>query len=177
MLPEFVPQPAANWDHTGAVARWLTRFTAHDFSQPVDSLTVERYLTARTYRRHWVSLNAEFADGITLRAYEVRPAAEGVHVTLFWQASAPVSQDYTVFVHLLDSAGVLRAQQDNPPVRGTYPTSGWTPGQIVVDRYDIITPSDLEAGHYRFEVGLYDAHGVRVRVATDDKVIFGDLVK
>ncbi|TMC51741.1 MAG: hypothetical protein E6J26_09545 [Chloroflexi bacterium] len=173
----FVPQPASNWDHTGAVSRWLSRHAAHDFSHAVGSLTVERYLTARTYRQRWVPLDAQFADGISLRAYNIRPADEVIHVTLFWQTDAPVFQDYTVFLHLLDSAGLLRAQQDNPPVRGTYPTSEWIPGQIVIDRYDIITPSDLKAGHYRFEVGLYNACGVRVRVGDDDKVIFGDELK
>ncbi|MCA1553400.1 MAG: hypothetical protein LC737_03385, partial [Chloroflexi bacterium] len=63
------------------------------------------------------------------------------------------------------------------PVHGTYPTTQWTTDKTIVDRYDIITPPDLKIEHDRFEVGLYDARGARLRVGNDDKVIFGDVVK
>ncbi len=172
----FVPQNAPNWDPDAAVARWLSRFAERDFATSAGSLNVERYLTARTFAQHWTPFGARFADSIELVAYHATTAAHTIHLILYWQANATPTKDYTVFAHLLDDAGVLRAQQDNPPVSGTYPTTQWRDG-IVVDRYDIIIPDDWPDGRYRFEIGMYDASGVRLRVGNDDKVIFGAVVK
>ncbi len=176
----FVPQPSPNWDKEGAVARWLMRFADRDFETSFASLKVERYLTSQAYRKIWTPLNADFADHIRLVAYRVEQLASNqpvVRLRLYWQPTGLVTRDYTVFAHLLDQAGVLRAQQDNPPVSGTYPTSSWTMDAAIVDRYDIILPDDLAAGHYRFEVGMYDASGKRLRVGDDDKLVFGDVVR
>jgi hypothetical protein len=70
----------------------------------------------------------------------------------------PLAEDYTVFVHLLsveEGAEQLVAQQDNPPVRGTRPTSTWEPGEVVIDPYDLEIPGDASPGEYVLAVGLY----------------------
>jgi hypothetical protein len=169
------------------VGRWLGRFADRDWAAPVGSLRVERYLTPRAYQSLWTPLDLPFADNIRLRAYRmiVAPAvsaapqssASALGLVLYWQAAARPSKDYTVFVHLLNEAGVLVAQQDNPPVYGTYPTSQWQPGPVVVDSYAIIIPDALPHGRYRFEVGLYDAGGVRLRAGADDKLVFGEMTR
>ena len=173
----FVPQPSPNWDADGAVARWLSRFADRDDEAQFGSLKVERYLTPHAYQKIWSPLSAQFADGAWLMAYRVAPLPDHMRLTLYWQAMRPVSKDYTVFAHLLNEAGMLVAQQDNPPVNGTYPTMQWATGTIIVDRYVIITPSDLPRGHYRFEVGMYDANGTRLQVGNDDKIIFDGFLK
>jgi hypothetical protein len=76
-------------------------------------------------------------------------------LTLYWQAAMPLSADYTVFVHLDDAAGALRAQSDGSPADGNYPTSLWEPGEVVVDRRTLELPPDLPPGSYRLTVGLY----------------------
>jgi len=106
----------------------------------------------------------DFKPGIQLIGYDVAPApyspGQTLQLQLYWQALQPPIEDYTVFVHLLslengDGAGPLIAQQDNPPVRGTRPTSTWEPGVVVVDPYDLLIPQDTPSGEYVLAVGLY----------------------
>jgi hypothetical protein len=40
---------------------------------------------------------------------------------------------------------------------GTYPTTLWLPGEIVVDEYELTIKAEAPAGCYRLAVGLYDA--------------------
>lgn len=103
-----------------------------------------------------------FESGIQLVGYDVAPPpyrpGQTLRLQLYWRALEPVPENYTVFVHLLtgsDGAGQLIAQQDNPPVRGTRPTSAWEPGQVVVDPYDLLVPEDTPPGEYVLAVGLY----------------------
>ena len=70
---------------------------------------------------------------------------------------------YTVFTHLLNSDGQKVAQQDNPPVNGTYPTTLWLPDEIVADPYAITLPTDLGHGEYPLQVGFFvAANGLRL---------------
>lgn len=87
------------------------------------------------------------------RGLAVRPDA--ISLDLVWRALAPVDRDYTVFVHLLDSAGRLVAQHDGPAWDGGYPTSAWLPNRPLSDRRLLRLPADLPAGQYRLVVGLY----------------------
>jgi hypothetical protein len=79
----------------------------------------------------------------------------GGTLTLYWQADAPLSTDYVVFVHLLDKSGGLAWGADAPPLDGLYPTSAWSPGAVIADRREI-SPADLPPGTYALVVGMYD---------------------
>jgi len=82
---------------------------------------------------------------------------------LRWETVKEVQTDYTVFVHLLDQNGVLVAGDDAQPLQGLYPTSIWTPGEVVLD--ERAWKLDVPAGEYTVEVGLYNlATGERMRV-------------
>jgi hypothetical protein len=100
-----------------------------------------------------------FADQILLRSLrletpEARPG-EVVRVTLEWQALASMTDDYTAFVHLLGPDGLVHGQVDAWPVQGTRPTSGWRPGERLLDAYEIRVPDDAPPGDYEVEVGWY----------------------
>jgi hypothetical protein len=98
-------------------------------------------------------------------------------LTLYWQALAPVDQDYTVFVHLLGRYDRVIAQRDTPPGLGVYPTSQWIPGQIVADPYLLALPETAYAPDQAvWEVGLYDAGtGRRLLAGSGDNVRFGNI--
>jgi hypothetical protein len=102
-----------------------------------------------------------FGDVIELLGFDLSGAnfAAGgpVPLTLYWKAREPVEANYTVFVHILDRAGHLVAQQDNPPVQGNLPTSLWLPGIMVRDNYQIELPADQPAGEYAIRIGMYSA--------------------
>jgi hypothetical protein len=103
-----------------------------------------------------------FEPGVQLVGYDLAPApyypGQTLRLQLYWRTLESLAEDYTVFVHLLSSeegAEQLVAQQDNPPVRGTEPTSTWEPGEVVVDPYDLEIPGDAPPGEYVLTVGLY----------------------
>ena len=102
----------------------------------------------------------QFGSGPRLTGYSFTPAVarpgDTLLVTLQWQATTRMSVDYTVFTQLWDSSGQVAAQLDSQPASGTRPTSGWQPGETVLDRKALLLPAGLPPGSYTLQVGLYD---------------------
>jgi len=123
---------------------------------PVATLTVQRPLFDPTLIEHhqWARLGEDIALlGYRLSDAQVQPGAR-VALTLFWEPLGPIGADYTVFTHLLGSQGMI-AQADGQACGGAYPTSHWTAGQVVEDRYEWLVPKDTPPGEYPIEVGMY----------------------
>ncbi len=103
--------------------------------------------------------NIQFDDNIALIGVDLPTAplqpGQTLTYTLHWQALAPISQNYTVFTHLLDAENNLQTQQDNAPQQGRYPTSWWDAGEIIIDPYALPLPPYLTPGRYTLRVGLY----------------------
>jgi hypothetical protein len=104
-------------------------------------------------------LGYEIADGIELnegnepRLIEDKP--QTLNVTVFWQARAPVKEDYHVFVQLLDPEGRLATQHDGQPIRGFLPTGDWSVGDVIPDRHRLPLPDTLSPGNYQLIAGMY----------------------
>jgi len=97
---------------------------------------------------------------------EVEPGT-AIPIELQWQAVAPISDNYHVFVHLVTADGQIVAQADGQPVLWTRPTSTWHPGEIINDRYGLWLPSNTPAGDYHLLIGLYHPEtGKRLRQAS-----------
>lgn len=103
-------------------------------------------------------------------------------VAFTWQSLAPLTEDYTVFVQILDQNDTIVGQIDAWPVQGTSPTTTWRPGQIVTDPYTIQLAPELQPGNYRLVAGWYllataqrlpvlDSDGAPI----DDKISFPNL--
>ncbi len=104
------------------------------------------------------TLHGEFANGMNLVGYRLNGgpgAGQKLDLSLYWKALHPVDTAYTVFVHLQDAGGVMRAQSDRPPWNGMFPTDRWPVGEIVRDDYLIPLPADLPHGAYQLRIGLY----------------------
>jgi hypothetical protein len=122
--------------------------------------------------------------GYKLDKTQVRPG-ENLPVTLYWSAHRAPEASYKVFVHLVDSNGQLRAQQDSLPKNNTLPTNRWFEGEYVTDDYVLNLPSDLAVGDYQILVGMYDPEtGVRVPLSdpnglplTGDAATLGDVIQ
>ena len=97
-------------------------------------------------------------------------------VSLFWEVTAPVAADYTIFVHVLDAAGNIVAQLDRPPGGGTSPTSGWQTGQLWQDTYPVPLPDGVGPGIYRVRLGLYTWPDITVQPITVDGAPAGETV-
>lgn len=87
-----------------------------------------------------VPMSFRFGEAIELLGYDrpepVRPGDEA-KVTLCWQATAPISQNYTVFLEIVgpDSQGYGRLV--TYPGRGNYATSLWAVRTPFCDRYAV----------------------------------------
>jgi len=110
-------------------------------------------------------VGARLGDVVELLGYDLdrqdaRPGEE-IHLTLIWRCLSEMDVAYTVFTHLLDAGDRVRGQKDNPPVGGSYPTTLWVPGEVVVDEYVIEVQADAPSGEHTIEVGMYDPANVQ----------------
>ena len=116
-------------------------------------------------------MRVELGSKVQLLGYNVesgfRPG-DGIHLTLFWQCLESMNQDYTVFTHLVGEDKRIWGQKDNRPVDGFYPTTGWEPGEIVRDQYDLVISPEAPPGYYWLEIGMYLAErGERLAALKD----------
>lgn len=104
-------------------------------------------------------VDVPLSDGVTLLGYQCSGEAlprQRIEVLLYWQTRAPLTVDYTTFIHLIDpTTGTLIAQFDNPPVDGLVPTSKWTVGDVMVTRMMLELPSEMPPGNYDLLAGMY----------------------
>lgn len=118
--------------------------------------------------------DADFGAGIRLLGYDLQVGAGDLQLALHWQALAPMSESFKIFVHLLagaDPAGI-HAQADLYP---HLPTTAWIPGEVLTDRVILELPPDLSPGSYTLLVGLYDeANGRRLPVVSAALEPLGD---
>lgn len=105
------------------------------------------------------SLRADFVGGVSLLGAslpEAVPAGESRPLALFWQARERPQGDYTVFVHAIDARGRRWGQDDRRPNHGGYPTTAWSPGDLVIDQYWPVLDPCAPEGQLQVVAGLYD---------------------
>jgi hypothetical protein len=84
-------------------------------------------------------------------------AGDTLTLTLAWQSRQPLDVNLTIFVHLAptpDSPPV--AQEDAQPCDNSYPTTWWTPGEIIEEYRRIVIPPGAPPGEYVVTTGIYD---------------------
>lgn len=84
------------------------------------------------------------------------PPSGWTHVTLYWQALAPLAQDYQAVVQLVDGQGqVWGAGMERPDsALNFYPTTRWQVGEVVRDDHDVNLNPMVPAGEYQVNVQL-----------------------
>lgn len=105
-------------------------------------------------------LDAKLGEAIHLLGFDIGPADQGIGLALYWQPDSRVSEDYTTFIHLLGPANPATgspvwAEADAQPGNGTFPTSHWSPFQVIVDHYNLRVPDQAPHVSYQIEVGMY----------------------
>ncbi len=95
-------------------------------------------------------------------------------VSLFWESIEASKLPMTVFVHLIDGATIV-AQNDQQPVNGNRPTSGWTRGEYLIDKHVLQIPASTRARDLAIAIGFYDpVTGNRARVIGGTGADIGD---
>jgi 4-amino-4-deoxy-L-arabinose transferase-like glycosyltransferase len=126
---------------------------------------------------------AIFGDLFEFLGYTVDPSVEAgdrLDLFLFWRSLQPASLNYTQFVHLLDQGGRRWGQRDREPLDGSYRTSEWEPGEVIIDRFRLDVDPTAPPGPYSLVVGWYDLEsGERLPVvdgrggAAGDQILLG----
>jgi hypothetical protein len=113
---------------------------------------------------------ARFGDSIRLLSANYDPSAQSI--TLLWQSDAPIQEDYSIFLHLLDANGNLIGQADGLPYHNLYPPAAWLPGQVVEDTRSL----DLkDAPPAKIVIGVYNPHsGARLPAVDADNTPLPD---
>lgn len=115
-------------------------------------------------------VGARLGDSVELVGYDVSREGRAILLTVYWRALAAMTDDYTVFAHLLGAINPgtqspVWAQDDARPGHGSFPTTRWRSGEIVIDDYRLMIPADAPRGNYQIELGMYVLQtGGRLRV-------------
>lgn len=107
--------------------------------------------------------------------HDERQPGQGFALTLNWRALGSLSQNYSVFVHLIDENDILQAQSDSYPGQGNLPTSEWEAGDIVIDHHMVEIPHSVPSpSRLKVNIGLYDfASGERLLINGSDHWTLG----
>lgn len=113
---------------------------------------------------------ANFEGAAEIVGYSVAPATaqpgDEVKVTVFWKPLAQTATPLQVFVHLVDSQGIIAAQRDTYPGLGRAVTTRWRVGQVFADTYRVFLPDTIYAPEtLTVRVGLWHPAESRPLVA------------
>jgi hypothetical protein len=178
-------QPARDWTHVAIVAQEANSLSAiqrafpsgqvaQKFFDAGAAFAVAYRVKAGTRAQTPLQERAAFGDQIALVDAQIAGASvqagQTLPITLTWTSRAATQTDYTIFVHLalaLDTPPM--AQEDAQPCDNSYPTTWWSPGEIIQESRRIAIPADTPPGQYILTTGIYDlATGRRLPVRSPD---------
>lgn len=95
------------------------------------------------------------------------PPSGWSHVTLYWQALAPLPADDQAVVRLVDDQGQVwgASLTRGDSALNFYPMTHWVVGEVVRDDYDVNLNPLTPAGDYRVEVQLHSPDGIALEPA------------
>ena len=106
-------------------------------------------------------VSVHFGSGIELTGYDLSAVVvapgEVVTVTLEWLCTAPIGNDYTISVQVIDEQWRKAAQSDTWPLEGQAPTSTWKTGQRIFEERALAIAADVEPGAYDLQISIYHA--------------------
>ncbi len=95
-----------------------------------------------------------------------------VDVTVYWRPLAQTAAPLQVFVHLVDSQGIIVAQRDTYPGLGRADTATWRVGQTFADTYRVFIPDTAYAPEtLTVRVGLWSVAENRPLIANDSDAL------
>ncbi|MBX3015837.1 MAG: glycosyltransferase family 39 protein [Caldilineaceae bacterium] len=149
ILPQ---QPAPQWDDQGLAGAALATAYQRVAAATVGVWPVQLYVAPLPLTPHHVT----FTNGLTLTGFAHQPATltpdNVLAVQLGWQGAATqLTGSEKVFVQLLNEAGQLVAQDDQP-----FPPPATSTSMTHITAYGILLPTVLPAGDYTLITGLYD---------------------
>jgi 4-amino-4-deoxy-L-arabinose transferase-like glycosyltransferase len=103
--------------------------------------------------------SASFGSALRFRGYDLDTSTlrdRGiVSLNLHWSALAPVKDDHTFFLHILNERGERVGQADLPLVGTNAQLPSWTPDDYTIWGQQIPLPANIPAGNYWLALGVY----------------------
>ncbi|HID64779.1 MAG TPA: glycosyltransferase family 39 protein [Anaerolineae bacterium] len=124
----------------------------------------------------------DFGQEIRLLGWEVKGELAELEelyyldITMYWQSLRPMSENYRVYLKLVDGGGRVWREDDSKPVFDSFPTSRWAEGVILRDRHGLEVPPDAPPGVYYVGLGLFDPDlGKGLKPAVDGDLLLGPI--
>ncbi len=118
------------------------------------------------------STQVNFGRQVELLGYEMSPRSilpgQAVTVTLYWRATAPFAEDYSVFLNALRPTQRISAQDTSKPLGDTLSTKNWPVGQVITDVRVLRFPPTAKPGELDVEVGWFLPKVGRLNVLAED---------
>jgi 4-amino-4-deoxy-L-arabinose transferase-like glycosyltransferase len=103
---------------------------------------------------------ANFEDKLELLGCDLETTAArhggAVRISLYWQALVDPQRDYMVSILITDEAGEVLGEIKREPVDGLYPTSLWSEGEVLRDRFAVVIDQSIPEGRHRLWVRVWD---------------------
>jgi uncharacterized membrane protein len=143
--------------------------TEYDITQQIDTFYIFKFVGDAVPQQ---IMTATWQDGMQLRGISVAAAPPGepftteietlpadtvLRVDLFWEVLEEMDQNYTVFVHALNTNGELLGQHDSWPADSHRPTSVLPVGETFRDAHYLELNAPVSLSDIKLRVGLYDS--------------------
>ena len=99
-------------------------------------------------------LELNFEHRVHLIGYDLEPAGDRLHLTLYWSLIVSIHQQMEVTIRLVDGAGHIAAEWNEPPWSGDVAVLAWPGGHAVRDEHTLPLPAGLPPGDYTLLVSL-----------------------
>jgi 4-amino-4-deoxy-L-arabinose transferase-like glycosyltransferase len=97
-------------------------------------------------------------------------------ITIYWQSLQPMTENYRVYLKLVDSDGRVWRENDSNPIFGFFLTSQWEEGVILRDKHGLEVPPDAPSGIYYIGLSLFDPElGKGLNPAVDGDFLLGPI--
>jgi hypothetical protein len=124
----------------------------------------------------------DFGQQVRLLGWEVEKELaelEGLYyldITIYWQSLQPITENYRVYLKLVDGDGQVWREDDSNPIFGFFRTSQWEEGVILRDRHGLEVPPHAPPGVYYVGLGLFDPElGEGLNPAVDGDLLLGPI--
>jgi hypothetical protein len=124
----------------------------------------------------------DFGQQVRLLGWEVEgelAELEGLDylvITMYWQSLQPITENYRVYLKLVDDDGQVWREDDSNPIFDLFLTSQWEEGVILRDKHALEVPHDAPPGVYYLGVRLFDAElGKGLKPAVDGDFLLGPI--
>ena len=142
---------------------------------------VPQEIPPEAYPYEHVSM-VDFGQQVRLLGWEVKEELAELEelyyldITMYWQSLQPMTENYRVYLKLVDGDGRVWRESDSKPVFDSFLTSQWKEGVILRDRHGLEVPPNAPPGVYYVGLGLFDPDlGKGLKPAVDGDLLLGPI--